>query len=474
MYRYPNGQHYINSLYKANGGGAPPQQRARRPLSAQAGPRQPVAQPRQPYQLRAQSSQPYQPTARLSQPVMINGDRRKTYFLTKSRSDGLRRLVTYKNNIQQKPNQKQWHGAVIGPDGDVWYVPDKHKNMVRKPTNEAEQIAVNNYTAKVQKKKGQQQNQNRTNAAQPKAAPHPQKKHNPPRPPAIVDSPYQVLQATRAIIKGVQAMKADASKPNSAMKFPNKLSGSPHHLEALQEGLKKFVADFDNSENSFHGRDPKQILGHTLREVAEHGDIHLFADDHAHEKTTAENFTTLVKELKKLESNIKSAMTCAKKFKERVAKSREDAKKIAEAAGYEPPGEDASKEEIKELKRKAANKLIQEGEASVKWCKEVSQKLPLQVVLNFHEIKMENVELNWTNFSSTVAKEGFDALYKLITKHEAVFKDAVKSAKAVLYHRVVAAKKIAEKEEKKGSPLPSAGMQAGARAMPNLFSMRRG
>jgi len=493
MYKYPNRDHYLNSLGKASDVG---RSNRRVRLDAYAGHEQ--------YYPQSQylGQQFYQPGQHLDQPVEVVGNP-NPFFLTKSKKDGIRRVVPYNPNLPQKPNQKSYHGPVLGPNGKVWYVSDKNKGMVRPAYNQAENTMVVNYGQKIAKANARPQ-------AGPKPHPYPGQAHanrpaqgrqgrqgkpgkpgkpQKPRPLPITKSPYGVLEGTNKLIEALVALKKKASVPGSNVKDPEKFDGAPYYFDTLQKGLQNFVRDFHNKASFFKDRNPDAKLGQTIEHIAESGDGMLFYADGWHDLTTEKKIQYSISVLAKLRKNIIAAIRGKDKFRSAVDRRKAAIENIAKAARVDGVEGKDSKEAMIRVVKEAAEKVIDDGELHMVWSPDVSKRIPVQIVLMMMEEHGLERDASWTTFSAHAAGMHKPELWKTIMKHEAVFKKAVKKAAHIMYNRAKAAEKgheghahgSARVEEiiegkfpsaKESRPPPSS-MPGGAKPAPNLFSMYR-
>lgn len=402
MYRYPNQEHYLNSLERA--------QYMSSPGGHEGG-----------------------PVYYLDQPVTLPGGQKM--FVTKSRKDKVRRAVPFDASKRASKNQKKYHGAVMHHEdpNKVYYITQSDlDHMHPYGKGDASQKAMmdkykekNKGKIRKGKPKGQQQQQNGGKKG---------KKQRP----AITTDPFGVYKASGVFLKELGNARKKFEADKSKEHFPD-ISKSPFNTASLMTGLVKFVKAFHNGDGIFKNKSDKQVLGETVQDLANYPNSNRFTQM-INETTDELKFKAASKVFSALRKNIASAIRGAQRFQsseQRRSDLMDKIKKVAQVSGSD----------LREVVDAAAVKIMREGDANMVADKQVLSRVAPVIVQKAMAGK-DPKEITWTNVSQIVAKSDHTALFQLMQKQEALFKKAVKSA--------ANRERVAEIVAKKKSELPGA------------------
>lgn len=402
MYRYPNQEHYLNSLQRG---------------------------------------------AMLDQHVVTQDNQQ--LFVTKRK--GVRQAVPFNAKIPKKPNQKVYTGAVKGPDGKIWFVDQGNTGFIHPAYTQRQHEAGQRYLAQIGGgHAGAKHPPGKPKAGQAHAKPgqaHEGKKHKP----EIKNSPYKVLEKTKAILEHLRNHLKSAQVPESKVKSvtAEALKRGPYNFDALHAGLQKFVDDFEHSRNVFTGRNPAAVLGKTLTDVASEGLEQVYAMPDFENMKAADISKDMIKTFSKLAKNIEGALRGVQTYKDNAKKKA----KLVESVKWEARVDGETLEEVVEnatdtIIRNGRDDTAAEVDHGMKLKGEVLLRVAVKLVQNLFTHLQEGEGENWSSFVRLAAAR--PKLLKFVLKHEVAFKKAVDTAKAIKSREALKAKREAAKEAEPG------------------------
>lgn len=426
MPRYPNTEHYMNSLARNS---APPRQRAR--------PREPLGE-------------------RLEQPVVMPDG---TKLFVKKRG-GMRYAVPIDPNKPVRPNAPVYHGAVVqdfpGHRGKVMFVHQSQTDMMRPPNGQQEIQQAKQYK---QKYKARRANQGQNGMYQPGAQyrqvpimqngrvvgtkvqvrkggmanPAMQTRKGKKGKRAIKTDPGGLVRGLGELLKKLVAYKKQMAQ-NAGFHKPGSLMGMPFMFENLWGPLKKFREDFDGKQGTFQGRSDRIVMGKVLQEVTEKSSAQEASDEYLcsidpEGRDEAGMMKEILQNVGKLRSNVVGAIRFHENLQALHQRQEEMRAKVVAAF---PSMEDKTGD-YNEVLDHAANHLIVmlsvPENANHTFPKGVLPPV-LKSVVEIVQQGMPNSNLNWTNFSQKVATRWPESVWKFVVSHEKMFKDAINKVKS--------------------------------------------
>lgn len=426
MPRYPNTEHFMNSLARNS---APPRQRAR--------PREPLGE-------------------RLDQPVVMPDG---TMLFVKKRG-GMRYAVPMNPNKPARPNAPVYHGAVVqdfpGHRGKVMFVHQGQTDQMRPPSGQQEIQQAKQYKQKYKAKRANQgpngmhqpgaqfrqvpimQNGKMVgwktqvrNGGMANATVQTRKGKKGKR--AIKNDPGGLVRGLGELLKKLVMYKKQMAQ-NPGFHKPSSLMGMPYMFENLWGPLKKFREDFDGKQGTFLDRADRIVMGKVLQEVTEKGSAQEASDEYLclidpEGKDEAGMMKELLQNVGKLRSNVVGAIRFHENLQALHKRQEEMRDKIL---GAFPSMEDKTGN-YNEVVDNAANHLIEmlsiPENANHAFPKGVLPPV-LKSVVEIVQKGMQDLNLNWTNFSQKVAARFPPSVWKFVVSHEKMFKDAINKVKS--------------------------------------------
>lgn len=373
MYRYPNQEHYLNSLQRG---------------------------------------------AMLDQHVV--GPEGQQLFVTKR--GGVRRAVKYDPNRPKNPKQKVYTGAVVDEHNHIWYVNQGETGKIVHASAEH----AKKYKAKIAKKvQGTQHQQGK-----PKGQGKGKQKHEPKdKKIEVKTTPYNVLDKTKNIIEHLRKLQKAAAAENSKTEFvtADKMKKGPYNFDALQSALQKFAHDYNASDKFFKGRNPAMLMGESVTEMGTKSIEHIIDEAEGHGESVSDQYKHLIHAFQKLQGNILGTVRGTMHYKSRMAKMASLADSVRKEAHV-------TGESLEDAVDNVTRKIIARGKddtsvEDVDFDMKLDPQVLLRVGTELVKSLFSNLEGgesdNWVNFVALAGKR--HKLIKFVMKHEAVFKKAVKS-----------------------------------------------